>query len=450
MSLAQLLQSYSSDITARENHNTEIGERNATAKAANIEDEFQKHLESMSSGAVDLGAAASAYHMGRNIYKKFKQGDKVVQSIKDLKDSLTNPNKPTGEEGETGGQSHAGQEPHDTNQDRGGGEAEREPAPAEETAGEGDIQPRLGQEPNASDLDARADEVQDRLAQLKSRVQAQRERLDAPEEARVPPSQQVRPPPERPPTLQENLKDRPLNTVESADAPATGDTSVAPSSEPTPQQRALPQGETGVEPVQPDNLGREGTALRPSGGEVSSNANRNTAGNTGEQGRIQETNLDEAARGGAGDVRAAQLGEQQGAATGTELESGINEADKSVGALSRAGAAVSDTVNGIKTSVGNMADNVASKVGGAVKSVLPESMGDFGTEAAISAGLDAIPVVGEVASVITGLVSLFEGLDHDSKPKEQAPVSQPVQVATGLDTTALQKGQEEQTSATIV
>ena len=97
-----------------------------------------------------------------------------------------------------------------------------------------------------------------------------------------------------------------------------------------------------------------------------------------------------------------------------------------------------------------MADNVASKVGGAVKSVLPESMGDLGTEAAISAGLDAIPVVGEVASVITGLVSLFEGLDHDSKPKEQAPVSQPVQVATGLDTTALQKGQEEQTSATIV
>ena len=447
MSLAQLLQSYSSDITARENHNNEIGERNATAKAASIEDEFQKHLESMSSGAVDLGAAASAYHMGRNLYKKYKQGDKVVQSIKDLKDSLTNQNKPTGEEGETGGQSHAGQEPHDTNQDRGGNEAEREPAPAEEQAGEGDIQPRLGQEPNASDLDARVDDVQSRARALRQRVEAQRQRLDAPQEQPTP-SENVRSAVREDTPSGDVMAPKPEDDTggtASADAPATGDTSVAPTSEPTPQQRALPQGDTGLEPVQPENMGREGTALRPSGGEVSSNANRNTAGNTGEQSRVQETNLDD-----AGDVRAAQLGEQRGAATGTELESGINEADRSVGALSRAGAAVSDTVNGIKTSVGNMADNVASKVGGAVKSVLPESLGDFGTEAAISAGLDAIPVVGEVASVITGLVSLFEGLDHDSKPKEQAPVQQPVQVASGLDTTALLKGQEQQTSATIV
>jgi len=58
-------------------------------------------------------------------------------------------------------------------------------------------------------------------------------------------------------------------------------------------------------------------------------------------------------------------------------------------------------------------------------------------------------VVGEVASVITGLVSLFEGIHHDdAKPKALAPQKTPVQVASGIDPTALTSSAPAQ--ATIV
>ena len=96
-----------------------------------------------------------------------------------------------------------------------------------------------------------------------------------------------------------------------------------------------------------------------------------------------------------------------------------------------------------------MVKNVGAKVGGAVKSVLPESLGDIGTEAAVSAGLDAIPVVGEVASVVMGLVSLFEGIHHDDAPKKPpAPQTTPVTVGSGIDPTALTASAPAQ--ATIV
>jgi exonuclease VII small subunit len=442
MSLANLLQSYSQDIAAREQHNNEVGERNATMKADDMKEQFQKHLDNLNAEAVDLGAASTAYHMGRKLYKKYKEGNKVVKSLQDLKDSLT-PKAPTGEEGDAG-KSQAGQEPHDGNQgaDRGG-------------AGEdSDIQPRLGAEPNAqaNSSEARADEVQvrnDQIGELPDQPFSAEGRFQGKSNIRA--AQQAR--------EGAGGGSEATGGTASADAPATGDTSVAPTSEPAPAAQAEPTSQTGgratlgTRDIQNPDL-QSTLSGEPGSGDLFStprtleqsriraSGNRNTAPNTGEGGGAES---------GAGDVRAAQLGGEQRAATGTELESGINDADRGVGALSRAGAAVSDTINGIKTSVGNMAENVASKVGGAVKSVLPESMSSLGTDAAISAGLDAIPVVGEVASVITGLVSLFEGIHHDdAKPKAAPPEAEPVQVASGIDASALQRGQQAQTSATIV
>ncbi len=58
----------------------------------------------------------------------------------------------------------------------------------------------------------------------------------------------------------------------------------------------------------------------------------------------------------------------------------------------------------------------------------------------VSDALDFVPVVGEVAGVITGLVGLFEGLGHKDTPDEtpDAPGEQAQQTAgTGMDTKAL-------------
>ncbi len=439
MSLAQLLQSYSQDISAREEHNNAIGERNSDAKASNMQEDFQHHLDALNAGAVDLGTASSAYHMGRKIYQKVKQGSKIQKQIEDLKETIKgkDKDKPSGEEGRTE-ESQAGQEPSDGNvgSERGGADTAN------------DIQPRAGAEPNASDLDERVDDVQGRFQALKQKVQAQRERLSAPQDEGTP-SQRVRS------AVREDTPSGDVTAPKPEDAqPATAD---APQSQtvannvqadPTPQAQGEPTTQTGGRTtLGTRDLGEQPTLQstlqdssdpfsgpRRIGGEV----NRNTAGNTGEEVRAGP---DTAPRG--------NLGGDGPSAVGTEIEGGINDADRGVGALSRAGAAVADTINGVKTSVGNMAKNVASKVGGAVKSVLPESMGDLGTEAAVSLGLDAIPVVGEVASVITGLVSLFEGIHHDdAKPKPLPPQKTPVQVASGIDPTALTSSAPAQ--ATIV
>ncbi len=446
MSLAQLLQSYSQDISAREEHNNAVGDRNADAKANTMQEDFQHHLDALNAGAVDLGTASSAYHMGRKIYQKVKQGNKVAKQIEDLKNTIKNSgkDKPSGEEGGAE-ESQAGQEPADGNvgSERGGADVAS------------DIQPRAGAEPNASDLDARVDAVQSRFQQLKARVSQPFE-----PEARVPvPASEASntanigvPKRDMPDKAFGKQAERFQNrsnqlTAQKASADAEPATADAPQSQtvannvqadPTPQQTAqpTPQVEDAGPQAPREFLNREGTPLRPSQGEV---APRNTAPNTGEN--TVRAEPDTAPRG--------NLGGDGPSAVGTEIESGINDADRGAGALSRAGAAVADTINGVKTSVGNMARNVASKVGGAVKSVLPESMGDLGTEAAVSLGLDAIPVVGEVASVITGLVSLFEGIHHDdAKPKALAPQKTPVQVASGIDPTALTSSAPAQ--ATIV
>ena len=129
-----------------------------------------------------------------------------------------------------------------------------------------------------------------------------------------------------------------------------------------------------------------------------------------------------------------------------ELESGAVRGGES--ALTQAGAVAQDTINGVRSGVGNIVENTANKALTAVKSTLPESIGDFlgtGAGEVLSAGLDAIPVVGEVASVVTGLVSLFEGLD---KKKEDAQAQAKAvtgnisgQAQTAIDPTAITKAQ---------
>ena len=129
-----------------------------------------------------------------------------------------------------------------------------------------------------------------------------------------------------------------------------------------------------------------------------------------------------------------------------ELESGAVRGGES--ALTQAGAVAQDTINGVRSGVGNIVENTANKALTAVKSTLPESIGDFlgsGAGEVLSAGLDALPVVGEVASVVTGLVSLFEGLDkkkEDAQAQAKAVTGNVSGVAqTAIDPTAITKAQ---------
>jgi hypothetical protein len=55
MSLASILQGYSNDLTAKENHNTENEQDISNRKATTMEQQFQNHIDHFTSGAVDLG-----------------------------------------------------------------------------------------------------------------------------------------------------------------------------------------------------------------------------------------------------------------------------------------------------------------------------------------------------------------------------------------------------------
>lgn len=528
MSLQSILQGYSQDISASQNHNNELADDNRARKAESIEDQFAHHIESMNSAATELGVASGAVHLGRKVYKKYKQGKEVYKKVEDLvnkvKAAANGGNKPTGEEGEGG--SGEGAEPSNplgsqpgnrdsadggqeesgasrTNTQEGGegvGDSERAPESVTEQPGAepeptaraapGQPQPEsvqpetqgadsaaapraeaqpTGAEPErlAPESDLSTEQLQSNLADAQNRFDSlnlertrlkntYQQSLDTMDKYRGVPTQ------ERPfefdqandafqrtgQALNENadalgqaqsdlqdarlqIGNRQANQAvnESQDLLNRAQAQSTPQAadQPTPES----QGQQTVQREQPETQPESETGAEPTG-----DLGRNVA--TAEQDQFES-------------------GVQALSGRTAELESGAQRAGSTLGGaidgtLQRAGAAVQDTVNGVKSSVGNLMDNAATKVSSAVKSVLPESIGDFlgsGAGEVLSAGLDAIPVVGEIASVVTGLVSLFEGLHHKAKPDADltgAPLSQ---ATTAIDPSALMKDQPT-VGATIV
>ena len=72
MSLQQILQSYSQDISAKVQHDDDQANENADRKANTMEEQFQNTIDHFSSGATDLGTAAGAMHLGRKVYKAYR------------------------------------------------------------------------------------------------------------------------------------------------------------------------------------------------------------------------------------------------------------------------------------------------------------------------------------------------------------------------------------------
>lgn len=83
--------------------------------------------------------------------------------------------------------------------------------------------------------------------------------------------------------------------------------------------------------------------------------------------------------------------------------------------------------------------NVGKRIASKFLSTGAEGALEGGLETA-GLALDAVPVVGEIAGVITGLVGLFEGLKHKKKEVEQTgqeATTGSTQVQAGIDTSAL-------------
>lgn len=72
MSLQQLLANHSRDIAANLSHTQEMAQDNVDRKANDLEEKFQHAKDSIEGLGGEIAAGAAAYHMGRNIYNKYK------------------------------------------------------------------------------------------------------------------------------------------------------------------------------------------------------------------------------------------------------------------------------------------------------------------------------------------------------------------------------------------
>ena len=420
MSLQQILSQYSQDIQAREQHNDENENDIRDRKAQTLEEQFQNHLDHFTSGAVDLGSASSAFHLGRKVYKAYRDGKaKIEQKKAELQKAQEDAGKgddaPTGEEGEASKPNPVGDS--DPVRNAGGGDAVAE------------------QQGTADSLDNRISDVQERFRNLKAKVDAQNERLDAPDE-RPRPSRNVRtavredtPSGDITAPKPEDAKPQQADVSENADS-----SQRAPAQEEATEPNAQIQATGDAPEPMPGMEGRAGTVLRSGGSEPTPNQGGNP--------RVQETNLDEVAG-------------RTTTGTGETAGGEVPLPSENPGTLSNIGADSESGVSGIVDKAGNMAKNVASKATNALKSTLPESGMDALDTGLLTSDaiLDGIPVVGEIASVVTGLIGLFEGLGHKADPddkKAQPQTGAPAQGSTAIDPEALERSQAGSTVQTIV
>ena len=392
MSLADLLNNYSGEITARTQHNESVAQDNADRKATTLEERFE-HAQSVVEGiGTELTSIGGAYHIGRKLYKKYqdKYGKKKAEDPASNDNPQTDAPADEGDEGSdpsrTGGQgeessSTGGQEAPTDSQ---GSDANRPTnpdeeaqasaeAPTDEPVGEASAPapaPATEGEP-AFDLGSEASQAQrsciaDSLEQTQSADviggndfgdEALRQAQARANEATQGAVDQLRQP--EPKVFDEGAGDAPQGTTQTGDAP-------------------------------------HGTTQT---GEDSSNAVRQGAGDAEESA-----------------VRGAEQGANEGSTltndlTGALRSNVMNEADAGVGSILK-----------------NVASKAVSKVGGAI--------GDLGGLATTEGVLDALGPVGEVGGAIVGLVSLFEGLFHKPQEPKQGTGAVQTQVG-GIDPTAL-------------
>ena len=406
MSFQQLLQSYSQDITAKDNQANEANEENVDRKASTLQEQMEHHLEAFNSASQDLIGASGAYHLGRKIYNKYKgKRADALEKAQKAKAEATDPNKPSGEAGETSKPTGDGNA--DPVSNAGGGRSAENPRAGDfnESGAAGDpVRP----EPT---LEEKADDVQ-------ARFRALRQKASQPFE---PEAQEPVPASEASNTSGIGIpkRDTPVkafgkeaerfqnrsNQIEAKKA--------APEAEPAAQPANPVRGETA--PARPDEA-----------------PNRNTT--------VRETNIDEPQS-----FRNVVPGESDPFSAPRSLgqTSVENDLSRDVGSglrggLEEAGANSQRLIGGVGDGVGNIVNQVKNKVASKVGEGLGDDMGSMLTADSV---LDAIPVVGEIAGVVTGIMGLVDGLKGDPAANRNKIAGSAVGAlsrgSAGLDATAL-------------
>ncbi len=395
MSLQQLLASYSQDITAKDNQANELNDENKDRKATTMREQFEHHIEAINSGSQDLMGAAGAYHLGRKIYNKYKgKRADALEKAQKAKAEATDPDKPSGEAGDTSKPTGDGNA--DPVANAGGGRSAENPRAGDlnESGAEGDA---VRPEPT---LDQKVDDVQARFRALKQRVSQPvepeaREPVPASEASNTSsigvPKRDM--PDKAFGKTAERFQNR-SNQIEEQANPVRGDTAPARPDEAPNRNTRL--GEADVSDG-PSNLG---DVLRSSGGELSE---PRSLGQT-----IVENDLSR------------------------DVGSGLR------GGLEQVGAQTQRLAGGLSDGVGNLANQVKNKVASKVGQGVGDDMAGMLTADSV---LDAVPVLGEIAGVVTGIMGLVDGL-KGSGADTATPKTSLARAGTGLDVDALtQEGQ---------
>ena len=410
MSLASILQGYSQDIQAKEAHNDEVDQEISSRKANTIEEQFNNHLDHINSGAMDLGGASTAFHLGRKVYKAYRDAKNTLAAKKaELGKVKSDPDTPTGEDGSV-----------------------VRPNPNEFPKGLNEAESRAYFQANPNVVNPKG------VVQFKAEADApERPFPEAPTERVVPAqagqsesgatttSSGASSGGDATPSAQAPAQAQAPTQASQADVSGVADSSQSRTSLSTraiqPAEDPLKQGTSNLF-SEPRSLGQSGHV----------NPNQGGAGKPAEPAPASEPT-----------TQTSTLDSQVGRQVANPAEMGNVGADseRTIGSVVRDGA-------------NNMARQVGSAVSNTAKKVLPESVNSALDSGLITsdAVLDSIPVVGEVASVITGLIGLFEGVGHKPDPDKegQTEASAPATASSGIDPDSVQKSQASTTTATIV
>ena len=418
--LQQLMSGYSRDIQALSQHAADHDEEVADRKAGDLNEQFANYIDHIQSGAQDLGSAAAAWHLGRKIYTKYQERKAAK-------------NQP----GQSGKEDNRSQPQKDAEDDAAGGDAGDETTATAQGAGSDPISTEDSFFPDRPSAEGEEDPF-DGPVSRSAKTAGEEQTSKAPEaEVEEPSPSQVAP-----------------SAGEGEQSSGTGaDVDTQPQSAPQPVEELQPEATTNTtfqaDPGSRTTQGEFGGQVADPEGEFADEP----AGGA-QQGvslKSQRINTAQPAQGDQGSP-----GSQINRPTpGSEVDTaGTEIGDESENLTSKLGSGIKNLVGGAKgaigdaiDSAGNMAKQAATKVGSTLKNLLPDSVGDALDTGLITtdAVLDGIPVVGEVASVITGLVALFEGIGNKPKTAEDeaavATKQAPGTAVTGIDPSTLVKQQ---------
>lgn len=404
MSYLDTINNLSQNIVARENHIQAMMDENIQAQARGLEDKFKNNVDAWQQGADILGTASGAYHMGRHVYNKFQNKglraalstakdeiDKLKnkKSGRPEKDEAENPSEESGTSEATGGQSppeNQGDIRSSQATDSAGAENSGSVRP-EESTGEGATSNQNPSRQPEEGGGERASGQESGDLQGSNPTQAD---IDAQAPA-------------------------------GDNAPAVGGESDNPFS----IKNYLGEDEIA-------DLGRKATPLQSSGAEPTSTVPDNVrvvqpgASDTPQYNNTVEFNS------GAKPTEPATSGDDLTATSQAGVDVAPDEGVKSVFPEGTApseggGALLEKTGQELSSETGEMVGKtVGRSLGDAVLDALPE----------VSTVLDAIPVVGEIGSVVVGLVDLFRGIFHkDPSPKQLTDIRS--QQAVGISSSGV-------------